>query len=115
MCKTSYVGQPVDCDICQGGHVSKDCPLKGKCRRCLESGHMARDCKNPHPPPKSWGTRVSSGGIGVETSGMAGSAAAGVLGPTLAETLGRALSSELQPSGSVVSRFWGSVMDMHER
>ena len=27
MCKTSYVGQPVDCDNCQDGHVSKDCPL----------------------------------------------------------------------------------------
>ena len=50
VCKTWYVGQPVECDICQGGHVSKNCPLKGKCRRCLESGHMARDCKNP---PKS--------------------------------------------------------------
>ena len=50
MCKTWYVGQPLECDICQGGHVSKNCPLKGKCRRCLESGHMARDCKNP---PKS--------------------------------------------------------------
>ena len=34
MCKTWYVGQPVECDICQGGHVSKNCPLKGKCRRC---------------------------------------------------------------------------------
>ena len=29
MCKTWYVGQPVECDICQGGHVSKNCPLKG--------------------------------------------------------------------------------------
>ena len=34
MCKTWYVGQPVECDICQGGHVSKNCPVKGKCRRC---------------------------------------------------------------------------------
>ena len=51
MCKTWYVGQPVECDICQGGRILKNCPLKGKCRRCLESGHMARDCKNP---PKSW-------------------------------------------------------------
>ena len=58
MCKTWYVGQPVECDICQGGHVSKNCPFKGKCRRCLESGHMARDCKNP---PKSWSAGVSSG------------------------------------------------------
>ena len=50
VCKTWYVGQPVECDICQGGHVSKNCPLRGKCRRCLESGHMARDCKNSPPP-----------------------------------------------------------------
>ena len=49
MCKTWYVGQPVECDICEGGHVSQNCPVKGKCRQCLESGHMARDCKNPPP------------------------------------------------------------------
>ena len=47
MCETWYVGQPAEYDICQGGHFSKNCPLKDKCRRCLESGHMARDCKNP--------------------------------------------------------------------
>ena len=111
MCMTWYVGQPVECDICQGGHVSKNCPLKGKCRRCLESGHMARDCKNP---PKSWGARGSSGGIAVEASGTAGDAAAGVLDPTPAEASGRGPSSEVQPSGSDVSRSWGSVMDMRD-
>ena len=111
MCKTWYVGQPVECDICQGGHVSKNCPLKGKCRRCLESGHMARDCKNP---PKSWGTRVSSGDIAVEASGTAGGAAAGFLDPNPAEASGRALFSELQPSGSGVSLSRGSVMDMRD-
>ncbi|XP_044173945.1 putative uncharacterized protein DDB_G0277255 [Acropora millepora] len=111
MCKTWYVGQPVECDICQGGHVSKNCPLKGKCRRCLESGHMARDCKNP---PKSWSAGVSSGGITVAASGKAGGAAAGVLDPTPAEASGRGPSSELQPSGSDVSRSWGSVMRDNE-
>ncbi|XP_044170117.1 putative uncharacterized protein DDB_G0277255 [Acropora millepora] len=111
MCKTWYVGQPVECDICQGGHVSKNCPLKGKCRRCLESGHMARDCKNP---PKSWSAGVSSGGIAVAASGTAGGAAAGVLDPTPAEASGRGPSSELQPSGSDASRSWGSVMDMRD-
>ena len=55
---------------------------------------MARDCKNP---PKSWGARVSSGGIAVEASGTAGGAAAGVLDPTPAEASGRGRSSELQP------------------
>ena len=111
MCKTWYVGQPVECDICQGGHVSKNCPLKGKCRRCLESGHMARDCKNP---PKSWSAGVSSGGIAVAASGTAGGAAAGVLDPTPAEASVRGPSSELQPSGSDVSRSWASVMDMRD-
>ncbi|XP_044173192.1 uncharacterized protein LOC122957255 [Acropora millepora] len=111
MCKTWYVGQPVECDICQGGHVSKNCPLKGKCRRCLESGHMARDCKNP---PKSWSAGVSSGGIAVEASGTAGGAAAGVLDPTPAEASGRGPSSELQPSGSDVSPSRASVMDMRD-
>ena len=70
---------------------------------------MARDCKNP---PKSWGARVSSGGIAVEASGTADGAAAGVLDPTPAEASGGAPSSELQPSGSNVSLSWGSVMDM---
>ena len=41
-------------------------------------------------------------------------AAAGVLDPTPAEALGRALSFELQPSGTVVSRSWGSVLDMRD-
>ncbi|XP_029204327.2 uncharacterized protein LOC114968353 [Acropora millepora] len=111
MCKTWYVGQPVECDICQGGHFSKNCPLKGKCRQCLESGHTARDCKNP---PKSWSAGVSSGGIAVAASGAAGGAAAGVLDPTPAEASGRGPSSELQPSGSDVSRSWASVMDMRD-
>ena len=74
---------------------------------------MARDCENP-PPPKSWGTRVSSGGIAVEASGTAGGATAGVLDPTPAEASGRPLFSELQPSGSGVSLSWGSVMDMRD-
>ena len=72
---------------------------------------MARDCKNP---PKSWGARVSSGGIAVEASGTAGGTAAGVLDPTPAEASGRGPSSELQPLGSDVSRSWASVMDMRD-
>ena len=79
--------------------------------RCLESGHMARDCKNP---PKSWSAGVSSGGIAIAVSGTAGGAAAGVLDPTPAEASGRGPSSELQPSGSDVSRSWASVMDMRD-
>ena len=50
--KVWYVGQPPECDICHGEHVSKDCHLRGKCRRCLHPGHMARECTNP---PMAWG------------------------------------------------------------
>ena len=57
--KVWYRGQPVECDICgKSGHVSKVCPLKGKCRRCLQPGHLARNCKNA---PRAWGTAPLSG------------------------------------------------------
>ena len=56
-CKVWYVGQPVECDICRGGHISKDCPMRGKCRKCQEQGHMARDCQNL---PRAWGPFSSS-------------------------------------------------------
>ena len=47
-----YVRQPLQCNICAGGHVSRDYPVHGKCRKCLEPGHMARNCTNP---PRAWG------------------------------------------------------------
>ena len=50
--KCWYVGQPIECDICRGAHVAKDCALRGKCRNCKQDGHMARDCPNP---PQAWG------------------------------------------------------------
>ena len=57
--KVWYRGQPVECDVCgKSGHVSKVCPLKGKCRRCLQPGHMARTCQNA---PRAWDTVPSSG------------------------------------------------------
>jgi len=49
--KVWYVGQPLECDICAKGHVSRDCPMRGKCRHCGEPGHLARACKNP---PRAW-------------------------------------------------------------
>lgn len=58
LCKVWYHGQHVECDICGKGHVSKVCPVRGKCRRCLEPSHVARDCKNP---PKVWGTDNAGG------------------------------------------------------
>jgi len=49
--KAWYVRQPLECDICSRGHISKDCPVRDKCRKCLEPGHMARRCPNP---PRAW-------------------------------------------------------------
>ena len=45
--KVWYVGQPLECDICSRGHISRDCPMRGKCRHCGEPGHLVRACKNP--------------------------------------------------------------------
>ena len=57
--KIWYRGQPVECDVCnKSGHVSKVCPLKGKCRRCLQPGYLARNCNNA---PRAWGTAPMSG------------------------------------------------------
>ena len=41
------------CDLCgEIGHVLSQCPIRGKCRRCREPGHLARDCNRP-----AWDTR----------------------------------------------------------
>ena len=43
--------QPLECDICSRGHISKDCRVRDKCRKCLEPGQMAHNCPNP---PRAW-------------------------------------------------------------
>ena len=46
--KISYYGQAVECDVCERlDHIARDCPLKGKCLWCHQSGHLARECVNP--------------------------------------------------------------------
>ena len=40
-----YRSQPRACPVCRAfGHRVKDCPFNGKCRRCSQPGHMAREC-----------------------------------------------------------------------
>lgn len=46
-CKVWYRGQPTECDICLGNHKVANCPLKGKCLRCRQEGHISRSCPNP--------------------------------------------------------------------
>ena len=50
-CHIWYKGQPLTCDICGKNHKAADCPIRGKCRRCFQAGHFARDCPNP------WGNK----------------------------------------------------------
>ena len=51
-CNVWYVGQPKTCRVCQGkDHEAPHCPLKGKCLRCRQEGHSARDCPNPWGRP----------------------------------------------------------------
>lgn len=54
-----YPGQPVKCDICGEGHVSRVRPLRGKCRFCKEEGHFACNCPNNNR--NDWG-EVSADG-----------------------------------------------------
>ena len=51
-CRVLYRGQPRPCPVCRSdGHRVSLCPLRDKCRRCLQPGHFARDCKVVVPEP----------------------------------------------------------------
>ena len=53
-CRVWYSRQPVQCSICREvGHRAPACPLSGRCRRCHQPGHVARECTQAWGPPLS--------------------------------------------------------------
>ena len=50
-CRVWYSRQPAQCSICREfGHRAPACPLSGRCRRCRQPGHVARECT------QAWGS-----------------------------------------------------------
>ena len=43
-CKVWYREQPLRCDICSKPHKVASCPMRGKCMKCHQEGHVRRDC-----------------------------------------------------------------------
>ena len=94
--KTWYAGQPTECDICREAHVAKNCPFRGKCRKCMQEGHVARDYTNP---PNVWGTTATNAASDAfsDVSRMDASAA-----------------EEVPVSSSAPIGSWGSQVDLHD-
>ena len=44
-CRLWYRDQPIQCFLCsEHGPRAQACPLSGRCRRCHQPGHVAREC-----------------------------------------------------------------------
>ena len=53
-CRVWYPRQPAQCSICREfGLRAPACPLSGRCRRCHQPGHVARECT------QAWGPSFS--------------------------------------------------------
>ena len=53
-CRVWYPRQPPQCSVCREfSHRAPACPLSGRCRRCHQPGHMARECTQAWGPPFS--------------------------------------------------------------
>lgn len=49
-CRVLYRGQPRSCPICRSDdHRAPACPVRDKCRFCLQPGYFARDVRLVHP------------------------------------------------------------------
>ena len=46
-CRVCYKCQPLVCNICSNNQKAADWSLRGKCRRCHESGHFVPDSPKP--------------------------------------------------------------------
>lgn len=64
-CRVWYRDQLLTCLICSLRHRVSDCPLRGRCRRCRQPGHFARDCtaSAPSSAPVSSDVPVSSSAV----------------------------------------------------
>ena len=94
--KTWYAEQPTECDICHEAHVVKNCRFRGKCRKYMQEGHVARDCTNPS---NVWGSTAANDASDAssDVSRMDASAA-----------------EEVPASSSAPIGSWGSQVDLHD-
>ena len=109
-CRVWYRDEPLTCLICSLRHRVSYCPLCGKCRRCRQPGHIARDCtaSAPSSAPVSSDVPVSSSAVSTPVppddasdSGSSDEFASGdeeVLGATVSLSPRRTCSASKRPA-----------------